>query len=115
MSGWTRGDTWAGRACYRREVGGDRIMAYVAFDLTDPELDGDRTQPYTYQWSVQDGTCGRVLEQGSSDGDNGLENAKREADEAAARVLAKLADGHCTPAHAGIGQPPQAAPLPLTG
>lgn len=76
MSGWTRGDTWAGRACYRREVGGDRIMAYVAFDLTDPELDGGRTQPYTYQWSVQDGSCGRVLEQGSSDGDNGLETAR---------------------------------------
>jgi hypothetical protein len=91
MSGWVRGDTWGGRACYRREVGGDRIMAYVAFDLIDPELDGDRTLPYSYHWSVQDGSCGRVIEQGSIDGDDGLETAQLAADEAAARLFPELA------------------------
>ena len=60
-------------------------------DLIDPELDGDRTLPYSYHWSVQDGSCGRVIEQGSIDGDDGLETAQLAADEAAARLFPELA------------------------
>ena len=70
-----------GHVTFRRFVGGDRIYAYVVFDQ-----EGDR-EPFSYHWSVQDGSCGRILEQGWTDGEHGFEAAKAEADEAAGRLI----------------------------
>ncbi|MDB2196300.1 hypothetical protein [Mycobacteroides abscessus] len=86
MSNWTRGDTWGGRACYRREVGGDRIMAYVAYDLPWDDEEGSAV----YEWSVQDGSRGRILDQGFIDASEGLAGAQRAADEAALRLFPSI-------------------------
>lgn len=67
-----------GNVILRRDLG-NRHHAYVTYYREKGR------EPFNYYWSVQDGSCGRVLEHGLTDGEEGLEKAKSEADAAAAR------------------------------
>ena len=89
---WTRHSGSAGHVVYIRRVGDDLGAAYISFHAPDPELDGGRTEPFLYRWSVEEGTCGPELESGSVDGDEGLDAAKRAADDALSRLFPALVD-----------------------
>ena len=58
-SGWELRSSSYGHVTFWRRLR-DRFVAYVVFDTEE-----DR-EPYTYHWSVQDGSCARVLEQARS-------------------------------------------------
>lgn len=71
------------RTTFARALPGlDRIYAYVDFDQWEGE-----EHPLSYHWSVQDGSCGQVLDHGHVDGDQGLAAAQAAADAAAARLF----------------------------
>lgn len=83
MSDWKLQRVAGTRTTYARELEGlDRIIAYVEFDQWDDEM----TPPF-YDWSVQDGSCGKVLDQDYVDGTAGLDAAKQAADAAAQRLF----------------------------
>ncbi|MFA5709302.1 hypothetical protein [Mycolicibacterium sp.] len=69
------------RTTYSRDLH-ERFVAYV-----DVDTDWERDEPLSYTWSVQDGSCGRVLDRGWVDGDQGLATAQLAAEEAAARLF----------------------------
>lgn len=79
MGDWKMVPSVSGRIVHRRDLQ-DRIVAYV-----DYETDWEQEDPLTYHWSIEDGSCGRVLEQDWVDGKVGLAQAKKIADEAAVR------------------------------
>ena len=79
ISSWELQSNSYGHVTFRRDLG-DRFFAYVVYDKEE-----DR-EPFSYHWSVQDGSCGRVLEQGWVDGEEGMAAAKAAADEAAAQL-----------------------------
>ncbi|MDO3312586.1 hypothetical protein [Mycobacteroides abscessus] len=79
MSDWKLIPSVSGRIVHRRDLQ-DRIVAYV-----DYETDWEQEDPLTYHWSIEDGSCGRVLEQDWVDGKIGLAQAKKIADEAVDR------------------------------
>lgn len=81
MSDWKLSPRLSGGVTYRRELH-DRFMAYVDYDL-----DWEQEEPLFYNWSVQDGSCGRTLESDYVEGAVGLAGAQRLADEAAARLF----------------------------
>jgi hypothetical protein len=81
MSDWKLQPGVGGPTTYRRDLH-DPFVVYVAY-----EIDWEQDQPVQYTWSVQDGSCGRVLEHGWVDGDQGLEVAKRTADAAVAQLF----------------------------
>lgn len=80
---WVPQGVAAGRVRYRREVSGlDRIMAYVEFERWED------SPPTSCHWSVQDGSCGKVLDQGWVDAEQGgLGGAFVAADAAVARLF----------------------------
>ncbi|SIE03692.1 hypothetical protein [Mycobacteroides abscessus] len=79
MGDWKMVPSHSGRIVHRRDLQ-DRIVAYV-----DYETDWEQEDPLTYHWSIEDGSCGRVLEQDCVDGKVGLAQAKKIADEATDR------------------------------
>lgn len=81
QSGWALQSASFGHITFRRHLG-NRILAYVVYDNEE-----DRDYPFSYHWSVQDGSCGKILDQGWVDGEEGLETAKAAADEAAAALF----------------------------
>lgn len=83
MSEWHLRAVTGIRTTYARFIDGlDRIVAYIDFDQWE-----DQASPAQYEWSVQDGSCGKVLESGHVDGDMSLAAAQAEADAAAARLF----------------------------
>lgn len=79
MSKWKLIPSLSGRAVYRRDLH-ERFVVYV-----DHEAEWEQERPLMYHWSIEDGSCGRVLEQGWVDGAGGLVEAQRIADEAVVR------------------------------
>lgn len=81
MGAWKLIPSLSGRTVYRRDLH-DRFVVYV-----DHETDWEQESPLGYHWSIEDGSCGRVLEQDWVDGAEGVWGAQRIADEAAARLF----------------------------
>lgn len=83
MSQWKITSSSGGDTTYTRAVDGlDRIRAYVSFSQWE-----DEERPTHYSWSVQDGSCGKVLQRGTVDGDEGLPAAQKAADAAVAQLF----------------------------
>ena len=82
MNGWKLQRTLGSQTTYARELPGlDRVYAYVDYDQWE-----DDDQPTHYRWSVQDGSCGEVLDSGYTD-EGDLTAAQADADAAAARLF----------------------------
>ena len=83
MSSWERFPTVGsgGWSVFRRELP-DRHAVYVEY-----EANWESEGPLLYSWSVQDSSCGRVLDSGHIDGEEGLAGAQRIADAAAAQLF----------------------------
>lgn len=82
MSGWKLERARGTQTTYSRALEGlDRIYAYVDYDQWE-----DEEKPPHYRWSVQDGSCGKVLASGYTD-EGGLAAAQADADDAAAKLF----------------------------
>lgn len=85
MSEWRRHYGVLGSGVTHRLDLHDRFVAYVDVDSC-----WDTGDVLTYHWSVQDGSCGKVLDQDWLDGDVGLDAAKKAAQDAAVRLFPSL-------------------------
>lgn len=85
ISEWKRHPVVGSRIVHRCDLH-DRYVAYVDVDSC-----WDTGRVLTYHWSVQDGSCGKVLDQDWLDGDAGLEAAMKAAQDAAVKLFPHLA------------------------
>ncbi|MEB3023385.1 MULTISPECIES: hypothetical protein [Mycolicibacter] len=83
MSSWKLHNVSGTQTTFARAIEGlDRIRAYVDYDQWE-----DEEVPLSYFWSVQDGSCGQILESAHVDGDKGLAAAQAAADAAVSRLF----------------------------
>lgn len=80
---WKIFNTSGNSITYARELSGlDRVYAYVRFEQWE-----DEDAPPSYRWSVEDGSCARVFDDGYIEGSRGLRAAQDTADAAARRLF----------------------------